>query len=388
MKFGMSRIVGVLGALVLTTSVSGQVFDFGSDGSYGAIDIQVDTTLDMPPDGIFHATTINVAIGATLTFNKNPLNTPVYLLATGDVSIDGFISVEGSNGTATPPLGGKGGPGGFNGGMPGAGTETPPSAGHGPGAGLANFETYGGYGGYGKAGWNRSYDGQPYGSPLLIPLVGGSGGGGQRGDLGSAKGGGGGGGAILVASNTRIDIPSSAWISANGGTGASATGSGGAIRIVAPIVAGGGKLHVEGWTNSPGDFTGAGRIRIDTIDRSSLGVVSVPSDASTIGSVMTAFRNVIPRLDIISAAGTAIPEGNADPVFVVLPLDSPTMQQVTVQARDFTGLVPIDILLTPESGDPIKISTEIDMGTGNPASVTIDIDFPVNTVVRVTAWTR
>ena len=103
---------------------------------------------------------------------------------------------------------------------------------------------------------------------------------------------------------------------------------------------------------------------------------------------MTVFPIVTPRLDILSAAGTAVPEDQPEPVLVLLPLGSPTMQSITVQARDFTGLVPIDIVLTPESGDQIKIPTEIDMATGNPASVTIEVDFPVNTVVRIMAWTR
>lgn len=96
----MRNRLGIGVALLLLASgmstAQGQVFDFGSDGTFGAIDITVDTTLDMPPDGIFNATTINVASGATLKFNRNALNTPVYLLATGDITIDGTIDVSGS----------------------------------------------------------------------------------------------------------------------------------------------------------------------------------------------------------------------------------------------------------------------------------------------------
>lgn len=56
-------------------------FTSGSTGAYGEMNITANTTLALPPDGIFHCTTINVASGATLRFNRNALNTPVYLLA-------------------------------------------------------------------------------------------------------------------------------------------------------------------------------------------------------------------------------------------------------------------------------------------------------------------
>ena len=99
----------------------GQTFDAGSNGSYGPLNITADTTLPMPADGIFRCTTITVASGTTLRFSRNPLNTPVYLLASGDVSIAGSIDVS-----ATGPvdgsgrtIGGAGGPGGFDGGASG-----------------------------------------------------------------------------------------------------------------------------------------------------------------------------------------------------------------------------------------------------------------------------
>jgi hypothetical protein len=93
-----------------------QPFNSGSDGSYGPLAVTNDTTLPMPPDGIFHCTTINVAAGATLRFNKNALNTPVYLLATGDVVITGAIDVSGTAATNNTRILGRGGPGGFDGG--------------------------------------------------------------------------------------------------------------------------------------------------------------------------------------------------------------------------------------------------------------------------------
>ena len=109
-----------------------EVFNSGSNGSYGEMNITTDTTLDMPPDGIFHCTTITVAQGATLKFNKNPLNTPVYLLATGDVVLNGKIDVSGSSNNGGTP--GRGGPGGFDGGFA-AFSGFPDGDGQGPGGG-------------------------------------------------------------------------------------------------------------------------------------------------------------------------------------------------------------------------------------------------------------
>ena len=104
------------------STVSAQGFSSGSNGSFGPINITTNTTIDLPPDGIIHATTVNVGTNATLRFNRNVINTPVYLLATGDVLIEGTIDITGE-----PPqanfVGGKGGPGGFDGG-PGADRKT------------------------------------------------------------------------------------------------------------------------------------------------------------------------------------------------------------------------------------------------------------------------
>src|SRR5437016_1283441 len=90
-------LITQIALLTLTVASQGQTnFNSGSDGSYGALNITNDTTLDLPTNGIFNCTTINVANGATLRFSRNPLNTPVYLLATNDVIVNGTIDVSGS----------------------------------------------------------------------------------------------------------------------------------------------------------------------------------------------------------------------------------------------------------------------------------------------------
>ena len=151
----------------------GASFQSGSDGSYGPLDVTANTTLDLPANGVFQCTTITVAQGATLTFNRNPLNTPVYLLATGDVTINGSINLSGKA-SAGNFAGGVGGPGGFDGGPGGfstVGQTLPGGAGLGPGAGKSGNGTQGsalaaGGGAYGSRTsiWLDSRDGVTYGT--------------------------------------------------------------------------------------------------------------------------------------------------------------------------------------------------------------------------------
>lgn len=380
-----------------TAAAWAQNFDSGSNGSYGSINCTVNPyqcvlhegtpggpvtipcnsqqicTLDMPPDGIFHCTTITMAQSAPvihLKFNRNPLNTPVYLLATGDVTIGGLINVGGGDGGL---VGGVGGPSGFDGGTPGFGPEISAGAGHGPGAGGPGSGA-----GYGLPGVGGPSPGAAYGSSLLVPMVGGSGGGGGEGTPGA--GGGGGGGAVLVASNTRITIPSLGIISARGGRGASC-GSGGAIRLIAPVVSGTGLVDVRNCGND-------GRIRVDTIDRRDLRLQFAPLSTTVISTMLIVFPDIAPRLDIVEVAGQDIPEEQPEPVSVLLPFDSSPNRTVTVQARDFTGLVPIEVVLTPDSGARRVYQAEINMKSGNPAQVVVPVEIPVNSITRVHAWTR
>lgn len=372
-------------SLAVTGVAVAQPFDAGSTGADGPLNVTANTTLTLPPSGIFNFTTINIASGATLTFNRNALNTPVYLLATSNVTISGTIDVSGGSGNGTAP--GRGGPGGFDGGYPGLDANTPPGAGFGPGGGPPGaqccFSGSAGAGGYATIGGasqttNKS---ATYGSPLLIPLVGGSGGGGQSSS--TIWGGGGGGGAILIGSSTRIDVIGT--IRANGGAncilGSGNGGSGGAIRLVAPLVTGGGSVQALGVCNG-----GDGRIRIDTTSRRSITFSSSPG--ASIGANLVVFPTPLPRLDIVDAAGTAILEGTNGPVTIQLPFGSSSNRTVTVQARDFNAVVPISVVLTPDSGRPSVYLSTIDNQASNPAQTVVDVTVPVNTVVSVNAWTR
>ena len=390
MKIRTNLLAGLLLCGAGLSGAFAQGFTSGSTGTDGALNVTSNTLLALPANGIFNFTTVTIAPNVTLYFAKNPLNTPIYILATGDVVINGYINVSGGSGSGNPPVGGVGGPGGFDGGLPGADPSSiPPGAGYGPGAGLPGpnnvLAAGAGAGGYGSggSGGNSTNHGGIYGSPLLVPLVGGSGGGGTTGSPGA--GGGGGGGAILIASSTRIVMNGTGHIIANsaGSTSAFNGGSGGAIRLVAPSVSGNGEVNVYG--NNGGGY---GRIRIDALDRSNLSFAVNPPAASSIGAAMFLFPNPIPRLDVISAAGQTIPVGNANPVTVVLPFGSSTNSTITVQAKDFIGIVPIKVVLTPENGLPSSFLSQIDMSTGNPAQTTINVSFPVNVRTIVNAWTR
>jgi hypothetical protein len=378
-------------AVALTAVPAGfaQAFDSGSNGSYGPINVTTtDVTLDLPPDGVFHATTVTVNAGRILRFNRNALNTPVFVLATGDVTIAGEIDVSGSAGSNTAA--GRGGPGGFDGGTPGS-AGTPPGDGHGPGAGGGGAngqETDGaGHGAYANpiSGLGQSTrHGSPYGSALLVPIMGGSGGGGAAGTPG--HGGGGGGGAILIASNTRIHL--TGRITANGGSWSGNSfngGSGGAVRLVAPVVSGTGVLLVLGSQGFGGN--GHGRIRVDTLNRAQMEFNFLPNSSVAIGSLMLVQPSPLPQLDLVEVAGRAVEVGSG-PVQVVLPFGAPAQQLIKVRARDFNQSVPLRLVLTPESGAARSYDFEVNNATANPAEASVTVEFPVNTATHVAVWTR
>lgn len=392
MKIHSSLLTLVLLGSAVLLPASAQNFDAGSSGALGALTVtDTDVTVDLPADGRLNYTTVTIAANRILRFNRNVLNTPVQLLAQGDVVIEGVIDVSGSQAPGSPPIGGVGGPGGFDGGKPGFGADFAPGDGYGPGAGSSGTTgseaASAGGAGYGEPSVGSSSNGRggTYGSPLLIPMIGGSGGGGDTGTPGS--GGGGGGGAILVASNTKIRLSGPGRIDALGGVWRGTShngGSGGAIRLLAPKVEGSGQLRVQGGGNGGG----AGRIRVDTLDKTALTFSFQPLSVTTVGANMFVTPGALPRLDITQAAGQAIAVGTGSTVRVQLPFGSDTNRTVTLQAKDFSADVPIRLTLTPDSGNRIVIDTNIVNTAANPASVTIPVGLPVNTLVTIHAWTR
>lgn len=231
----------------------------GADGSDGALNITSSTTIDLAlaPTGVwnganaapgkgvydpdkwavvfrYNSVTLNSAV---LTFSNHPSKAPVVWLVNGNVTITSSARIEVNGNSPSGTSGGDGGPGG------GPGSSTTPD---GPGFGLGGAQT-----GVSTPGiFSDSITGnpfKPYGSPTLIPLVGGSGG--HR-DGGT---GGGGGGAILIAATgtLRIDgriVSDGEWYG----------GSGGGIRLCAASILGAGGLSAIG-----SDGASNGRIRIE-----------------------------------------------------------------------------------------------------------------------------
>src|SRR5712691_3524271 len=126
----MASSLGVALMLVWIGPASGQTFSSGSTGADGAYaptcaPTPCTVTEALPPSGVYNYTTVTIPSGVTVRYTRNAANTPVTVLAAGDVTIMGTISVNGDNGldgstTGTGQIvvtpGGLGGPGGFNGG--------------------------------------------------------------------------------------------------------------------------------------------------------------------------------------------------------------------------------------------------------------------------------
>ncbi|MBI3825759.1 MAG: hypothetical protein HY294_07180, partial [Candidatus Rokubacteria bacterium] len=138
-------LAALLGSLTLLTAAPAAAqgtFSSGSTGADGALSPGGNVTIPLPPSGVFNYTTISIPPGVTVTFTRNAANTPVTLLASGDVSIGGTITLDGQVGgdgslsIQLQPNGGRGGPGGSDGGTGANGLLTLTSAsGLGPGGG-------------------------------------------------------------------------------------------------------------------------------------------------------------------------------------------------------------------------------------------------------------
>jgi hypothetical protein len=100
-----------LGVLLFSAvPVHGQSFVSGSTGADGPFAPTSSQAVQVPPDGVFNFTTINIPTGVNITFIRNASNSPVTMLATGNVTIAGVIGISGFNGGIRS--GGSGGPGG------------------------------------------------------------------------------------------------------------------------------------------------------------------------------------------------------------------------------------------------------------------------------------
>lgn len=425
-----------LGALVTTLSLAGLTmpalaFDSGSTGADGDFSPTVNTQLQIPESGVFNFTTVNIPTGVIVTFKKNTTNTPVVMLASGNVTIAGTLNLNGTDSTHVGASGdgnlgddglpGIGGPGGYDGGRGGSAGKGNGGAGLGPGGGgggkyfyYANYYNYylgGGGGGFNGAGgnqpqyssgggWASGAGGAGYGSSQLLPLIGGSGGGGGTGGLSfAASGGGGGGGAILIASSGTVNVTGS--IAAYGGKSGSSSGSGcggrggygsgGAIRIVATTISGNGAIAANALNNTAPYYSesptcqngteqpyyggpgAAGRIRLEaeTFTRT-----AASDPVHSFGTPSSVFVAGLPTLRITSVAGVAAPAnptGNAD-----ITLPSTTPNPVTVEFAT-TG-VPIgntvSLRITPAYGDAVTVVSPAITGSTSSGTASVNATLP------------
>lgn len=404
-------------------------FDSGSTGADGAFSPTVNTQLQIPESGVFNFTTVNIPAEVTVTFLKNTTNTPVVMLASGNVTVAGVMDLSGKDANPVGSAGdgnlgddglpGSGGVGGYDGGRGGStGTNKRGGSGLGPGGGMfggqgswpyGDTRIAGGGGGFGSSGSNAGWGGNtqsyhsgtglggaPYGSSQLLPLLGGSGGGGGAGGNSFVGGGGGGGGgAVLIASSGTVSITGT--VRANGGKGGlskgpgagaeGGSGSGGAIRIVATAIAGNGSITATGTDqsgSSSGDVSGygvdgnggaggTGRIRLEaeTFTRT-----AASNPVHSFGSPSSVFVAGLPTLRITSVAGVnapASPTGNAD-----ITLPSTTPNPVTV-AFSTTG-VPVGntvtLRVTPAYGDATTVVSPAITGSTSAGTASVSVSLP------------
>lgn len=366
----------VLGLLVFCTSAYAGIFNSGSTGADGAFSPSADTELQLPDNGIFNFSTVNIPAGVTVTFKKNALNTPVYMLATGDVTISGTMLLNGS--TASGSFSGEGGAGGYSGGFGGlAGSSG--GNGLGPGGGNPGSVSYygvvGGGGGAGFAvvggaasGYGGVLGGKAYSNNRLIPMIGGSGGGGGAGGSYVGQGGGGGAGALLIASSGKITIAGT--IKADGGNGGSCLGtyaagtskpgaggggSGGAVKIMGNKISGNGSVSAMGGvtgTNcaNSGGSGSSGRIRFEGNDI----IRTADSTPSySFGYPSTVFTADIPALKITSIGSIAVPSnpgGSFGTSDVNLPSNMTNPVTVIVSGTNIPIGTTVTITSTPEFG--------------------------------------
>jgi hypothetical protein len=419
------------GALITTLCLAGLVspalaFESGSTGADGEFSPTVNTELQIPASGVFNFTTVNIPTGVTVTFKKNTTNTPVVILASGNVTIAGTINASGGHSAHSGAAGdgnlgddgipGLGGPGGYDGGRGGEPNKGNGGRGLGPGGGEGGkfhspYINGGGGAGFGSVGGDTPIysetsrpsgkGGPSYGSSQLLPLIGGAGGGGGGGGTSFAgTGGGGGGGAILIASSGEVSV-SGGFLARGGNSGFSegsgcgargGYGSGGAIRIVATTISGNGTIAANQpntsysthdtsssscWVSGNYSYNGGqgatGRIRLEaeTFTRT-----AASNPVHSFGSPSSVFVAGLPTLRITSVAGVAAPTnptGNAD-----ITLPSTTPNPVTVEFAT-TG-VPVGntvtLRVTPAYGDATTVVSPAVTGTSAAGTSSVSATLP------------
>ncbi len=395
----LCSFVSVLAAtLVLHPGVAQAQLNIPSDGSDGELIITTNTVIDLnraatgvwsvpvanPGKGIydpekwavvFKYSSVFIASNATVTFKNHASRAPVVWLVSGDVTINGEVSLKGQDwgggGLVSLP---EPGPGGFRG-----------------GGGIAN--NVGNGGGFGPGGVFNS-DGvygtgsMAYGNPQLIPLIGGSGGSGGNDSRYCGPGNGAaGGGAILIASARTITVGPAGIIHAPGGNGYSggcgflgAYGSGGAVRLVADTVEGSGRIEALG--------RNSGRVRIEANTASgSLSInpvtIAVPPAPLTIWAPVDAPTVKVVSVDEIAAP--ADPRANISVSGSDLILVART-NTILLQTQNFPTNGVVNVHLTPRNSQSSILQASLVSGSASLAIWQLKTVLPLShTVVQARA---
>jgi hypothetical protein len=375
----LRQILAVIAAgTVFTLPVGGAQPVVPSDGSDGALVITSNTVIDLSkaitgnwsdnnaanagkgiydPNKwavVFKYSSVNIASGAGLSFANHPTHAPVVWLVSGDVSIAGDLVLDGS---ASEP-----GPGGFRGG--GGRNDAlglPVGQGLGPGGG----------------GYSGVYT--SYGSPELLPLIGGSGS-----SAWSPNPGLGGGGAIFIASPGRITIDGRCL--ARGifqGWPYNVASSGGAIRLQADIIEGTGQLDV-----------GDGRLRLEANSIApTLHSVSQANPISfqlpiQVQSPIWPAENA-PTVRLVSVGGQAAP---AQPLArwtywdQDLKIATNTPIPILLETTHFPTNGTVNVFITPEHGARVTSLATYVSGTADLATWLVETSLPLrNSIIQARA---
>ena len=387
-------------------------FDSGSDGSDGALDCTAliaaygcpvgcdpcdveiglglaatamwDTPAPVAGQGVYDAdewavvfkyTTIDIPAGVTVTFKNHRSGAPVVWLASGSVTVEGTVNLDGEDGVrSSPAFFAEPGPGGFAGGRgfpPGA-----RDAGFGPGG--ANIRECirgkgGGYGQRGGSGWGCSEPGgQTYGSLWVSPLIGGSG---ASGGGASTRGGGAGGGAILIASSDAIALEGA--ITASGGDGQSndtstgGGGSGGAIRLIANAISGAGQLRARGGSAWADSYGGVGRIRVEA---DSVSLTDPGSPVWTSSTPWAVFPEVdVPMLKVTAVDLVSVPiDPEAGPLTADAEINSESLVTIDIEATNIPAGTTVEVRIvsidtnSEDGNDAVYVTSTLlqDIGGG------------------------
>ncbi len=435
--------VTILALAALLASSMASAFTSGSTGADGALAPASGAgtvEIQLPDSGILNYTAVNIPSGVTVKFKKNRLNTPVYLLVSGDVTVAGVLDLRGDDAKPAGTYGdgaigddgvpGAGGPGGFDGGRGGLADAAQTvsiirgGSGLGPGGGKGGIEggdgctqgsryykylgLGGAYAGRGSDGYLRYQCGgnytsndqaQPYGAALLQPLIGGSGGGGGRGGTTyPGSGGGGGGGAVLIAASGTITIQSTGQIDTTGGDaggalgtgvgGGGAGGSGGAIRLIATRIQGNGALYASG-----GCINSSNQRRQACLDANNFGGYGgsagrIRLEAESITFTGTnqptysadlpgpIFVSGVPSLRIASVAGSAVPANPSGVADVTLPANITNPVTVTFETTNVPTGNTVLLKVVPAYGEPAQALSPAIAGTTTAGTASVQVALP------------